>query len=317
MNKNQQIAKLFFLYIRQELRPGQEKELNEWRGLSPDNEAFFRQETSVDHIRGRSLAHEESKIRILEKLQANFPPDWVEGAPRKRGIVVRMLRVAAMFIGALIVLGSCIVGYEVFLNAASPKNFAMMACVSGQMIILNDFQLGWTAGIRGIKVKKKENGELLYILPNNLKAKGRSDTLWTSNSWRFEMLLPEGSDIWMNLSSKIGYPQNVNHSDTVSYSIHGEAFFKIPGNTNKHYEIRTQSLVIQATGAELDVRSKTDSTSAAVLLISGTASVKSLHQTDDTIPSVNLIPGQQARLVDGKFIVDEHPDIKDITGWKK
>ncbi len=74
-----------------------------------------------------------------------------------------------------------------FLNPATPKNFAMMASVNGELIMYNDFQMGWTAGIRDIKVTKKGHGELLYTMPDNLKAKGQSDTLWTSDRWRFEM----------------------------------------------------------------------------------------------------------------------------------
>jgi len=317
MKENLKIAKLLFHYIRQELLPQQEKELNEWRSSSAENEAFFQQETSLDHIRSRLRSHEESKVRIKDRLQANYPPNWTEGAPRKPGIVIRMLKYAALFIGGLIILAGGYVAYQLFLNPATPKNFAMMANVRGQLIMMNDFQLGWYAGIRDIKATRKGNGELLYTMPDNLKAKGQSDTLWTSNRWRFEMRFTEGSDIWMNLSSRIGYPQNINYSDSVSYSVLGEAFFKIPGNTNKHYEIRTDSLVIQANDARLDVRTDGDFVGSIVTLISGTASVKSLYPTSDTAGPIQLIPGQEVRLTGGKFIVDEHPDIKRIYEWKR
>jgi ferric-dicitrate binding protein FerR (iron transport regulator) len=317
MNNNHKIAKLLFRYIRHELSSGQEKDLKEWRGLSAENEAFFQQETSIEYIRGRLRAHEESKVRILEKMQANVPPNWTEGAPRKPGIVVRMLKYAAILIGVLITLAGGIAAYEMFLNSASPKNFAMMLTVNGQRILSNDFQMGWVAARNHIDVVRKGQGELLYTIPENLKAAtGRSDTLWSGDKWRFEMRLPEGSDIWMNLSSKISYPINFKNSDPVSYNILGEAFFKIPGNSNKHYRITTDSLVIQASGAELDMRSDTSRGGPYVLLISGNASVGFLNQTG-TGQTVSLNPGQLARVVDGKIILEDHPDVKTITGWKR
>jgi ferric-dicitrate binding protein FerR (iron transport regulator) len=318
MKRDLKIAKLLFHYIRHELRPGQEKELNEWRSLSTDNESFFQQETSLEHIRSRLRAHEESKLRIKERLQANSPPNWKEGAPRKTGIVVRMLRTAAIVVVPLVILVGGYAAYEMFLNPASPKNFAMMASVNGQRVMMNDFQLGWTAGIKDIKVKRKGHGELLYLIPNDLKAtRGQSDSLWTSDRWRFEMRLPDGSDIWMNLSSTIGYPVNLNNIDSVSYSILGEAFFRIPGNTNKYYEIRTDSFLVRTTVGELDVRSNTRHGGPGVLLVSGSASVKSLYQADDTSQPVHLKPGQLARFEQGKIALDDHPDVKAITGWKR
>ena len=318
MINHQKIAKLLFRYIRHELSSGQEKELNEWRGLSAENESFFQQETSIEYIRARLLAHEESKVRILEKLQANVPPNWTEGAPRKPGIVVRMLKYAAFFVGALFIILVGIVGFELFLNSPSPKNFAMMMTVNGQRILSNDFLMGWVAARNHIHVHRKGHGELLYTIPDNLKsATGQSDTLWTGYKWRFEIRLPEGSDIWMNLSSKISYPMKFNYGDSVSYYILGEAFFKIPGNTNKHYEIRTDSFLVQATGAELDVRSDTTSGGPGVLLVSGNATVSILHQTDNSTQPVHLNPGQLARFDQGKIIVEDHPDIKAITAWKR
>jgi hypothetical protein len=318
MKKDLKIEELFYHFIRHELLPGQEKELNEWRGLSAENEAFFQRETSLDHIRSRLRAHEESKVRIKERMLANCPPDWTTGAPRKTGIVVRMLKIAAIFIVALFVLCGGFMAYELFLNPATPKNFAMMVTVNGQRIFFNDLQLGWFAARKHIDVVRKGHGELLYTIPNNLKAAtGQSDTLWTADKWRFEIRLPEGSDIWMNLSSRISYPMNFEHGDSASYYILGEAFFKIPGNTNKHYEIRTDSLLIQASGAEVDIRSDTSNGGPGVLLVSGNATVSILHQTDNATKPVHLNPGQLARFDQGKIVVDDHPDVKAITGWKR
>ena len=114
MKKYQKTARLIFRYIRQELTSGQERELNHWRSLSAENEAFFQEETSLDHIRERMRDHEEATKIILEKLRASYPPDWVEGAPRKPGIVIRMLKAAAIVIGSLLVLGGGLMAYQMF-----------------------------------------------------------------------------------------------------------------------------------------------------------------------------------------------------------
>jgi ferric-dicitrate binding protein FerR (iron transport regulator) len=318
MKGPQKIGRLIFLYIQDSLSYKQAKELKQWRNLSEANEAFFQQETKLDYIRDRMRNNEKNTAMVWEKVKESYPADWVEGAPRKRGIVIQMLRTAAAIVGGILILAGSVVGYEMLLNPATPKNFAMMASVNGERIMMNDFQAGWTAARKDITVKRKRHGELLYLIPDNLKApKGQSDSLWTSDRWRFEMAMSDGSEIWMNLSSRIGYPANYNNMDSVSYSILGEAFFMIPGNTNKHYEIRTDSFLVQATGAQLDVRSDTSFGGPGVLLVSGNATVRMLHLTGENTESVHLNPGQLARFDQGKIILDDHPDIKAITGWKR
>ena len=317
MNNPRKIGHLIFLYIRRDLNFLQAKKLRDWRDLSEANELFFQRETSTEHIRERLRTLEQKTLIIREKVRAGYPADWVEGAPVKQAIVIRMLKTAAVVIGALLILAGGSLVYEMFIDTASPKNFAMMITVNGQRVIMNDAQLGFAAGIRGIQVKRKGHEELLYTIPNELKAaKGQSDTLWSSDKWRFELQLPDKTDIWMNLSSRISYPMNFDSSDSVSYSMEGEAFFRIPENTKKYYEIRTDFVAIEATGAELDVRSDIDGKGSAVLLISGTASVRTL-QRNNSSDKISLKPGQQARLVGGKWVVEEHPDIKIITAWKR
>ena len=318
MKGPQKIGRLIFLYIQDNLNYKQAKELKQWRNLSEANEAFFQQETSLEYIRDRMRNNEKNTAMIWENLKLSYPADWTEGAPRKQAIVIRMLKYAAIFVGGICILLGGFVCYEMFLNPATPKNFAMMANVNGERIMLNDFQAGWTAARKDIKVKRKGEGELLYLIPNNLKApRGQSDSLWTSDRWRFEMAMSDGSEIWMNLSSIIGYPANYTNMDSVSYSIIGEAFFMIPGNTNKYYEIRTDSFLVQASGAKLDVRSDIANGGPGVLLVAGNATVSMLHQTDNATPPVHLNPGQLARFDQGKIIVDDHPDVKAITGWKR
>jgi len=50
MRKSARIGALMYKYVRKELTFREEQELNEWRMLSPENEAFFREKTNTENI---------------------------------------------------------------------------------------------------------------------------------------------------------------------------------------------------------------------------------------------------------------------------
>ena len=312
------LARLIFLYLRKELNWSQERELKNWRESSDFNEYFFQQETSMDRVRNRFQAHEESSVRIYKKLENEFPEGWKDGPPPNPALIIRLLKSAAIVAGGLIITGIVALGINMYMTSHSSGPLAMVVTINGQREELDDAKLGLWAGFHGIDVEKKEGGNLLYRIPENAKAgKEQRDTLWTAGSWQIEMRLAEGSDIWMNVSGWIAYPQNFAKADTVSYYLSGEGYFNIPGKSSKNYVIRTDSMMIQATGAELDVKSNTVFGGPGVLMVSGNASVTPLYQTDSTTRIINLNPGQMLRLVQGKLIVEDHPDVKAILQWKK
>src|ERR1700712_3615575 len=127
MKNPQKIGRLIFLYIQRDLNFLQAWRLNNWRNLSEDNERFFQQEISTEHIRERLRSQEENMPIIDAKVLGRYPAGWTAGAPRKHAVVIRMLKNAAIFIGSLMILGGGYMGYKIFIETASPRNFAMMA----------------------------------------------------------------------------------------------------------------------------------------------------------------------------------------------
>jgi ferric-dicitrate binding protein FerR (iron transport regulator) len=50
MKKSERIGTLMFRYVRKEITPSEERELNAWRSLSPENERFFQEKTNTENI---------------------------------------------------------------------------------------------------------------------------------------------------------------------------------------------------------------------------------------------------------------------------
>lgn len=121
--------------------------------------------------------------------------------------------------------------------------------------------------------------------------------------------LPDGSQVWMNGSSRIIYPDNFAGGRRVE--LDGEAFFEVTADTENPFAVMTNNLNVVVTGTEFNLRSFTGGEIAEVRLHSGHVSVKT---EDSEFP---LAPLQLLTLnvATGGVAVDEF-DPSDIDDWR-
>jgi ferric-dicitrate binding protein FerR (iron transport regulator) len=105
MRRSERIGELLFRSIRQELSPEDERELNAWRAISPENEALFQEATDPENIRRDLAEMYASKDEAAQKIREQYPDFPVENeevfVDNKRKVsisfIVKLAAIALLF----------------------------------------------------------------------------------------------------------------------------------------------------------------------------------------------------------------------------
>jgi transmembrane sensor len=76
----------------------------------------------------------------------------------------------------------------------------------------------------------------------------------TKKGSKSHIVLPDGTNVWLNADSKIIYPGNFQ-GETREVSLVGEAFFDVVKNVNKPFIIHTGTMDVKVLGTAFNVRS--------------------------------------------------------------
>ncbi len=107
---------------------------------------------------------------------------------------------------------------------------------------------------------------------------------------RSEVVLPDGSIVWLNAGSKISYSSDFNEKGR-DVQLHGEGYFKVAKNAEMPFRVKTGDLSIQAIGTEFNVKSYDDEDVIETTLVEGKISIRQAQKQKN---SVYLGPNQKA-----------------------
>jgi ferric-dicitrate binding protein FerR (iron transport regulator) len=157
------------------------------------------------------------------------------------------------------------------------------------------------------KIIKTDSGRLAYNGTNEKPTEITYNTLSTPKGGQYQLILPDGSKVWLNAASSIRYPTAfVGNSRIVE--ITGEAYFEVMHNSKVPFEVKTRSQVIEDIGTSFNVNAYTDEAAIRTTLLEGAVKVD----------NVVLKPGEQAEADNGtqKITVIKGVDIQRAVAWK-
>lgn len=125
----------------------------------------------------------------------------------------------------------------------------------------------------------------------------------------YQLLLDDGTQVWVNTNSKITYPSHFGKDKRI-VELEGEAYFKVTKDKNRPFIVKTASLTTLVMGTEFNVRAY-EKEEANVTLVTGKVSVTG-READDV---VILNPGENAMASVFGMMVNE-VNIQNYTAWK-
>jgi transmembrane sensor len=171
-----------------------------------------------------------------------------------------------------------------FSNAGNPKNLFKKA---GKSIIMASL-IGLIA-FSGFIIFKKN------------KPAAKADQKWneisTRNGAKSELILPDGTKVWLNAGSTLTYDKNFGEKFR-KVNLSGEAFFDVVKDAYKPFLIKTRNMQIKVMGTAFNVKCYPGEDQTETSLVRGKIEVM-LNGREE---SIVLRPNE-------KLVIDEHPSV--------
>jgi transmembrane sensor len=194
-------------------------------------------------------------------------------------------------------------------------NRAVLTLANGTSIVLDSAANGVLAQQGNARVLKTNQGQLAYNNTNEKPTEVLYNTLATPRGGQYQLVLPDGSKVWLNAASSIRYPTAFSGS-TRTVDITGEAYFEIAKDAGKPFTVRLGSPAgakgeVKVLGTGFNVNAYLDEPVVRTTLLEGSVKV-----TKDAA-TATLKPGQQAELEQaGDIRLVPDPDIAQTMAWK-
>lgn len=313
--KAQRAAYLIVGYNRSTLTDQERDELDDWVGASESNMRLFAELTDKSNLEKElrlreSFNSEEAIQRVMDKL--SIAPQSGTKSKRKPMIGYSIAAVLLLLIGIFLIT-------RYFSNSKLPQpaiaqksdlppgsNKATLTTAGGVQLELdnNSPSLGQVKG-----VASNIDGRLTYSKDGNTR---ELHTLTTPKGGQYQLLLPDGSHVWLNAASSITFPAAFLEKERV-VEITGEAYFEISKDQQKKFIVIANGLRTEVLGTQFNINSYTDEGAPAVTLIEGSIRVTDFNAIDTT--AITLTPGQQL-IADTKGREIVQPDLPSVLAWK-
>jgi transmembrane sensor len=213
-------------------------------------------------------------------------------------------------------------------NEAVPgKVGATLTLADGRKIKLSDATSGELAKESGLIISKAANGQLIYKIAKQGTTKNTSataeayHTLSTSNGEIFQLLLPDGSKVWLNAASNLSYSVSLATDKKRVVNLSGEAYFEVFKDKKHPFVVNASKQEIEVLGTHFNINSYADEKLTKTTLIEGLVKVRRLNALGKVYAKIEkenealLHPGQQSS-VSATAINVQSVDPEDAIAWK-
>ena len=298
-----------------QLAPAEEVELEGWASENPGNRAFLSKNEGL-------LEKEIERWKNIDPAEGY--QKWL-GYRKARG-KAKILRLtgwsaAACMVAAIVIAG--VVGKMDHSGIRSEakvaardqvqpgRNTATLTLSNGQKILLDSAKNG-ALGMQGqTRLVKDDSGSISYVAGGkDLSGPMTYNVLTTPQAGQFQLLLPDGSRVWLNNLSSIRYPTAFVGKDR-TVEVTGEAYFEIKRNTNMPFIVKVRDEEVEVLGTSFNVMSYPEEGGTRTTLVSGAVRVRT--GTNE----VKLKPDEQSEAMSGgelKILKDVAS--QDVISWK-
>jgi len=295
--------------------------------LEPENTIKFQQ--LLDNV----MEQEDNEVQMSDNVAKSILQNIIEAGAknpanlkRKNVFVMRWFKAG---VAASLILFISSFAYWFFLHSTKDKlvatdlvknpeqifiqpggHHAILTTGDGQSIVLDSIRNGDI--ISGNSKIKKQGDLLVYGSSKSLKKGTVMDynTLSTPRGGQYQLLLPDGSKVWLNASSSIRFPTAFigNERDV---QLTGEAYFEIAKNKEKPFHVYVGGMQVEVLGTHFNVNEYDDEGAIKTSLLEGSVKIK------DGKLSGMLKPGQQGVLKKNENHIEiKNADMNEVVAWK-
>lgn len=343
------IKYLILAFLREELSPAEEAELEQWRREDPANEQLVAELQDPAMVAGAlakldQLHRQEAWAKVELHAQAVRAAEGKTGTEGSgKGRVRRMRWVGAGMVAAsigIVVVGTWLLVKNNARQTTPPKTVAVVTDVqapvtikatlylaNGQRVVLDSVGKGLVARQGGARIEKSASGLVAYV-PAAAGTGGTAggpevyNTLSNPRGSRVVTVsLADGTKVWLNAESSITYPAAFDgRSRRVTMT--GEAYFEVARDVAHPFIVRLPAvgkgnredgswMDVEVLGTAFNVNAYNDEGAARTTLVEGSVKVSASGT------SKIITPGEETAVTfGGPVMVNPHADTGQALAWK-
>ena len=195
-------------------------------------------------------------------------------------------------------------------------NIGILTLSNGKQIILSDISSKDIIAKEDqdeVTIKMDANGVITYVInpdADTSKENGNSfNTLSTPTGGQYNIVLADGTKVFLNAVSSIKYPTQFNGDQRV-VELEGEAYFEVAKDKSKPFIVKSDKQTIEVLGTHFNVHAYNNEAAVKTTLLEGSVAVSSKNQ------KAILKPGQQSNISDNAKIAIREVDTEAAIAWK-
>jgi transmembrane sensor len=302
----QKINKLIEKYSEGIATESEITELNQWYRLVAYSDSEFPEDEEL--VREEMIKALNQKIGIVKTRKLPFR--WLVAAS-----IIVFLGISGLLVLRIIDSEKRDENQNI-VNIAPGKNKAILTLANGKKVSLSDMENGQIPSQDGITITKAGNGQLIYKVENqdgpnqdvHHGAKEMFNTVQTPKGGQYQVLLPDGSRVWLNAFSSLKFPVYFNPGSERVVKLSGEAYFEVSHREKQPFKVVMARQTVEVLGTHFNINGYADDTLTKTTLLQGSVRISTLTKT------ATLEPGEQSS-IGGGFAVKQ-VNAEESVAWK-
>jgi len=195
---------------------------------------------------------------------------------------------------------------------ASPgMNRAYLTLSNGQKIDLSTVNAGVITNLNGVSASKSEDNMLVYEASpvQSSNAGNKMSVLSTPAGGQYEVILPDGTHVWLNAASTLSFPERFSSTER-RIRLKGEAYFEVAHDAARPFRVNTSRQNIEVLGTHFNISAYEDEPRTLTTLLQGSVRVSSAAK--NTV----IKPGEQAVSSERNDIQVQQANTRIALAWK-
>ncbi|MBI9057194.1 MAG: FecR family protein [Labilibaculum sp.] len=192
---------------------------------------------------------------------------------------------------------------------------AVLITSSGQEYKLEEGEIRSIADQSGVKIQTDSSNVIQYssdaLAMSKPELANKYNTLKVPRLGEYQIVLSDGTKVWINSESELKYPVHFNQKERV-VELTGEAYFDVKSDANHPFIVKTNGVYTKVLGTEFNVSSY-PSEDLNITLVEGSVA---LNQ-DFSKEAILLKPGENANRKQGENKISvSKVDVKKYIAWR-
>lgn len=322
----ERLTLLIHKYLSNTASPEEEEELTSWYNTSNEKDIQWPVASEQEAA--------EIKGKILQKINQQIHPA-VKVIPfyQRRGwqaiaAILIILSASAWFWFSRSTTPAVIVQNKTETKATEITpggNKAVLILADGSKIILDSAGNTTLATQGKTQVIKLNNGRLAYQHDQNSEQPAAQilyNTIYTPRGGQYEIILPDGSHVWLNAESSLIFPAAFTTAER-AVELTGEAYFEIAKNPKQPFKVyfkqnlqNRRQHYIEVLGTHFNINAYEDEASIKTTLLEGKVKISAAKRTGEDAQTAILTPGMQSSVAANANIQTRKVDTEEIIAWR-